>query len=72
LKNEHLWCFSHLHQTDKEEFSYSRSIALKELGNLKNIGGFALAMRDAVKSQALWWRKCMFSNGGTHKKQGVA
>jgi hypothetical protein len=38
LKNEHLWCFSHLHQTDKEEFSYSRGIALKELGNLKNIG----------------------------------
>jgi hypothetical protein len=38
LKNEHLWCFSHLHQSDKEEFSYSRDIALKELGNLKNIG----------------------------------
>jgi len=27
LRNERLWCFSHLHQTDRTEFSYSLGVA---------------------------------------------
>ena len=31
LRNERLWCFSHLHQSDTTEFSYSLSIAREEI-----------------------------------------
>lgn len=27
ISNERLWCFSHLHQSDREEFAYSLAIA---------------------------------------------
>jgi hypothetical protein len=31
LSNQHIWCFSHLHQRDEMEFSYSMEIAREEL-----------------------------------------
>lgn len=34
LSNEHLWCFSHLHQRDKTEFAYSLGIARRVISEV--------------------------------------
>jgi hypothetical protein len=38
LRTERLWCFSHLHQSDKTEFSYSLRIA-RDI--IRQVGGSA-------------------------------
>jgi hypothetical protein len=36
LSAQRIWCFSHLHQSDREEFSYSLKLARRVISDLRN------------------------------------
>jgi len=57
LRSERLWCFSHLHQTDRSEFAYSLDVArevLQEVGRSEDWfeKHFALCLLDLVNSNS--------------------
>ena len=58
LKNQHLWCFSHSDQNDKEEFSYSLNVARKELKRVTTCGEqfakeFCICVTDLITKNDL-------------------
>ncbi|HEX4106264.1 MAG TPA: DUF2971 domain-containing protein [Rhizomicrobium sp.] len=57
LAKEEIWCFSHLHQTDKSEFSYSLDIARETLQEIRRSDDwfekyFAICVLDLVENNS--------------------
>src|SRR5262249_22564061 len=58
LRNQHLWCFSHAQQDDREEFQYSLRIARAELERVATHGEefgkeFAICVLDLINQNVL-------------------
>jgi hypothetical protein len=58
LKNQHLWCFSHVDQNDLEEFSYSLNVARRELKRVETCGEqfaqeFCICVADLIAKNDL-------------------
>jgi hypothetical protein len=58
LENQHLWCFSHSVQNDREEFSYSLSVARRELKRVTACGEqfakeFCICVTDLITKNDL-------------------